>query len=503
MAIDNVADVPVSARRRTMAGPYPAIGFAGALLIAATAPQWRLDHKTWRLTLPFLPFDGTRPFTAIAFVAGAAALGIAWLGLIARVQRSESPQRDRMRVVIATAVLWFVPVMLGPPLLSSDIYSYAAEGDMVTKGHDPTTEGMFKLQFGEYISHVDPVWRVPYGGNPYGPVQMGVAAGAVYATGHTWELTIWLLRFVSLGAVLLSVWAIADIARRHGVSPPVAVAIGIANPIVVLHLVGGGHNDSILMALLLAGFAFAQRGRFWLGVVFIALATAVKLPAAAGLVYLGWCQPGAGAAVKDRLKVIGKAFAVTAGIIVAACAVVGIGVSGWILAMRNTGTTTGTLSLPTRLGFVLNGMIGELGLPSNDQLWIAALRFVGLAAAGYICLRLLGVVERIGAVAVTGICLLVVMLLGPVVWPWYLAPGFALLGATQLGRWRASVLVLCALLATEVFPVGKVSKPVLEGNHLVSLLLIILIAAITFAAPLAVERWHDFTDSNSESVVGS
>jgi hypothetical protein len=237
--------------------------------------------------------------------------------------------------------------------------------------------------------------------------------------------------------------------------------------------------------------------------VFIALATAVKLPAAAGLVYLGWCQPGAGAAVKDRLKVIGKAFAVTAGIIVAACAVVGIGVSGWILAMRNTGTTTGTLSLPTRLGFVLNGMIGELGLPSNDQLWIAALRFVGLAAAGYICLRLLGVVERIGAVAVTGICLLVVMLLGPVVWPWYLAPGFALLGATQLGRWRASVLVLCALLATEVFPVGKVSKPVLEGNHLVSLLLIILIAAITFAAPLAVERWHDFTDSNSESVVGS
>ena len=155
-----------------------------------------------------------------------------------------------MRIVIATALLWFVPVMLGPPLLSSDLYSYAAEGDMITKGHDPTTEGMFKLQFGEYISHVDPVWRVPYGGNPYGPVQMGIAAGAVEATAHSWQLTIWLLRFISLAAVLLSVWAIADLARQHGVSPPVAVAIGIANPIVVLHLVGGGHNDAILMALL-------------------------------------------------------------------------------------------------------------------------------------------------------------------------------------------------------------------------------------------------------------
>jgi hypothetical protein len=496
MAIDYAADAPTSARRRTMAGPYPAIGFAGALLIAATAPQWRLDHKTWRLTLPFLPFDGTRPFTAIAFVVGAAALGVAWLGLISRVQRSQSPERDRMRVVIATAVLWFVPVMLGPPLLSSDIYSYAAEGDMVTKGHDPTSNGFFKLQYGEYISHTDPVWRSSEVGNPYGPLQMGIAAGAVQATGHTFELTIWLLRFITLGAVLLSVWAIADIARRHGVSPPVAVAIGIANPIAVLHLVGGGHNDAILMALLCTGFAVAQRGRFWLGVVLIALATAVKLPAAAGLVYLGWCQPGVGAAVKDRLKVIAKAFGVAVGVIVTGCAVVGIGLSGWIFAMKGTGTTTGTLSLPTRLGFVISGLFNGLGLPTNDQVWIAGLRYVGLAIAGYICLRLLGVVERIGPVAATGIALLAVMLLGPVVWPWYLAPAFALLGATQLGRWRASVLVLCALLAVEVFPVGKVSKPVLEGNHLVSVLLIVLIAAIAYAAPMAVDRWHALTDAH-------
>jgi hypothetical protein len=497
MAIDYAADAPVSARRRTMAGPYPAIGFAGALLIAVTAPQWRLDQKTWRLTLPFLPFDGTRPFTAVAFVIGAAALGISWLGLISRVERSQAPERDRMRVVIATALLWFLPVMLGPPLLSSDIYSYAAEGDMVTKGHDPTSQGMYKLWFGEYISHTDPVWRSPTGGNPYGPVQMGIAAGAVEATGHTFVLTIWLLRFVALGAVLLSIWAIADIARRHGVSPPVAVAIGVANPIAVLHLVGGGHNDAILMALLCAGFAFAQRGRFWLGVVFIALATAVKLPAAAGLVYLGWCRPGVGAAVKERLKVIGQAFAVTAGIIVTACAVVGVGLSGWIFAMRNTGSTTGTLSLPTRLGFVLSSLFRQLGLPSSDQVWIGVLRYVGLAVAAYVCLRLLGVVERIGPVAATGICLLAVMLLGPVVWPWYLAPAFALLGATQLGRWRASVLVLCALFAAEVFPVGKVSKPVLEGSHLVSLLLIVLIAVISVAAPLIVDRWHAFTEANS------
>jgi hypothetical protein len=495
MAIELAPDAAASARRRGLAGPYPALGFVGALLIAVTAPTWPGafigTHEPWRLTLPGVPHDGTRPFTAIAFVVGAALLGVAWLGLIARIERNNASGRERMRTVIATALLWFAPVMIGPPLLSSDVYSYAAEGDMITKGHDPTSEGMYKLRFGDFITHTDKVWRTPDGGNPYGPVQMGIAAGAVSATGHHWELTIWLLRFISLGAVLLSIWAIADIARRHGVSPPVAVAIGITNPIVVLHLVGGAHNDSILMALLCAGFAFAQRGRFWLGVVFIALATAVKLPAAAGLAYLGWCQPGVGAAVKDRLKVIAKSFAVAAAVVATACAVLGIGLFGWILAMRNTGTTTGTLSLPTRLGFVISGLFQSVGLPSDDQVWMSVLRLAGLALAVYICLRLFGVVERIGPVAATGICLLTAMLLGPVVWPWYLAPAFGLLGATQLGRWRASVLVLCALYAAEVFPVGVKSRPVLEGNHFVSLLLIVLFGVASIAAPFIVDRWHD------------
>ena len=97
---------------------------------------------------------------------------------------------------LLTAALWFTPVLLGPPLLSSDIYSYAAEGAMVTKGLDPTSDdaGMYKLQLTEdtvYVHHVDKVWRND--GNPYGPVQMGVAAGAVLVTGHDFSLTIWAL----------------------------------------------------------------------------------------------------------------------------------------------------------------------------------------------------------------------------------------------------------------------------------------------------------------------
>jgi hypothetical protein len=79
------------------------------------------------------------------------------------------------------------------------------------------------------------------------------------------------------------------------------------------------------------------------------------------------------------------------------------------------------------------------------------------------------------------------VLLGPVVWPWYLAPAIALLGASGLGRWRPSLLVLTVAFAFEVFPVGPKSKPVLEGSHFVSLGLIVLIGALTVAAPFAVD----------------
>jgi len=492
MATELAPDAPASARRGGLAGPFPVVGFLGALLIAVTAPTWRLafigTHEPWRLTLPGVPSNGTRPFTAIAFLAGVVALGVAWLGLIARLERSAAPARDRMRTVLATALLWFAPVMLGPPLLSSDVYSYAAEGAMVTQHHDPTSQDMAKLRFG-YLAHVDPVWRSSLG-NPYGPVQMGASAAIVKVAGNDYDAAIWGFRFLALGGVLLSVWGIAEIARHYGVSPPVAVAIGIANPIAVLHLVGGAHNDALLMGLLCTGFAFALRRRFWLGVAFMALATAVKLPAAAGIVYLAWCHPGARAALKERVRLVAHALAVATGLIATLCLVVGISF-GWVLAMKNSGITTGTLSFTTRSGYVFASLLRTVGLPAHDATWIGLFRIAGLGVAAYLCLRLLGLAVRIGPVAATGLCLLAVMLLGPVVWPWYLGPAFALLGATRLGRWRASVLVLCALFAAEVLPVGVKSKPVLEGNHFVSVLVILLIAAVTFAAPLAVERWHD------------
>ena len=323
---------------------------------------------------------------------------------------------------------------------------------------------------------------------------MGTAAVIVQATGHDIDLTLWGLRLLAVGSVLAAVWGISDIARHYGVSPPVAVAIGIANPITVIHLVGGAHNDAMLMALLATGCALALRGRWPLGVLCIALATGVKLPAAAAIVYLGWERAGLGAALKDRIRVVGKALAASAALIAALCLVVGIGLFGWISSMQNAGKTMGTLSLTTRAGYAISSLFRFLGLPSTDSTWISLFRLAGLTAAGVLCLWLLGLTRRIGAVQCAAISMLAVVLLGPVVWPWYLAPAVALLGAAGVGRWRPALLVLTVSFAFEVFPRGNSAlsgpKPVLESSHLVSLGFILLIATLTVAAPFAVEWWR-------------
>jgi hypothetical protein len=226
----------------------------------------------------------------------------------------------------------------------------------------------------------------------------------------------------------------------------------------------------------------------------MALATGVKLPAAAAIVYLGWERTGLGATVKDRIRVVGKALAASGALIGALCVMIGISVYGWIQSMQNAGKTMGTLSLTTRVGYVVSSLFRVLGLPASDSTWISLFRLLGLATAGLLCLKLLGLTRRIGAVQCAAISMLAVVLLGPVVWPWYLAPAIALLGAAGVGRWRPALLVLTVSFAFEVFPRGNSAlsgpKPVLESSHLVSLGFILLIAILTIAAPFAVEWWR-------------
>ena len=177
-------------------------------------------------------------------------------------------------------------MLLGPPMLSHDVYSYASQGEMASRGIDPTANGPFSMKHGRWVWEVDPIWRDAPA--PYGPVAVEAGKLVVEATGHDAASAIWGFRALAMFGVMLAAVGIASIARSMKQSPAVAVAVGIASPLVLLHLIGGSHNDALMMGLLALGVAAFLRKRKWLGMALVILATGAKVPAAAGIVFLAW-----------------------------------------------------------------------------------------------------------------------------------------------------------------------------------------------------------------------
>ncbi len=458
-------------------------GLVGTLLIAASAPVWRLAAPSWRLAIPGVPHPGSSFVAASFFTAGLVLLGFGWVGIIGRAERLPGSDRRKWATVLAVGFLWTLPVLLGPPLLSNDVYSYAAQGEMASRGFDPTAVGPVVLGRGDMLRAVDPTWRTAPA--PYGPVWIGLSEAVVDLSGHSPAGAVWMFRGIAVIGVLLAGIGIVQIARWYGVSDTVALAVGLANPLVIIYLIGGSHNDALMMGFLCLGVAAALRDRRSLAVVLLALATAVKLPAAAGLVFVGWHFAGVGATYKQRAISIAKVMGGAAAIIVGFSIITGTGI-GWITALSNTGKVMDTFSLMTMLGYFATDFAELLVITQNPELLVAPVRMLGMAISGTVATLLLLRSDRVGLSRALGLSMLVVMLLSPVVWPWYLPAGFALVAAGGLGRYRPSYLVVCVAATALVWPTSVDPIYVLqEYQRILSFGVIVLISVCAFAA----QKW--------------
>ncbi|MBV9830979.1 MAG: polyprenol phosphomannose-dependent alpha 1,6 mannosyltransferase MptB, partial [Marmoricola sp.] len=207
----------------------------------------------------------------IAF-AGLVLLTWAWLGLVRRV----SGQPDGVRLSRWTALAWTAPLVLAPPLFSNDGWSYVAVGYLAGHGSSPYTTPPTVLS-PALLSGVDPLWRDTT--SPYGPLP--ILWGAIFSrvTADPWTLMVANRLLAYVGLALLAV-AVPVLARRTGRDPGRATALAVASPLVVVHGIGGLHNDLILGALVTGALAVTTRNRWWWGAVLAGLALAVKLPGA-------------------------------------------------------------------------------------------------------------------------------------------------------------------------------------------------------------------------------
>ncbi|MGH9019343.1 MAG: polyprenol phosphomannose-dependent alpha 1,6 mannosyltransferase MptB, partial [Acidimicrobiales bacterium] len=261
-------DAPARPGRSSLVLPG-VTGFVGALGVTVGAalpgsPFTVQAAGAWFFADPTRPgvVDvGTRFAGIVLVYVGIAVLLASWYEVWCAVRvRPGSPTGPLVAILMA----WELPVAVGLPLFSRDVYSYAAQGEMVTRGISPYTHGPDALGGGRFLSMVDPLWR--HSPAPYGPAWERLSGWVVAASGHDVRGAVLGFRLLSLVGLVLIALAVPVLADAAGRDRSTAFALAVLNPLVVLVLVGGAHNDGLMLGLLLAGSALALRGHVVSGV---------------------------------------------------------------------------------------------------------------------------------------------------------------------------------------------------------------------------------------------
>ncbi|MCZ1008919.1 polyprenol phosphomannose-dependent alpha 1,6 mannosyltransferase MptB [Streptomyces lydicus] len=119
---------------------------------------------------------------------------------------------------------------------------------------------------------------------PYGPLSVAAARTVVAVTGEHHVVAAALgLRLLAVAGLALLVWALRRLAEAAGAGAAGALWAGALNPLVLLHLVGGAHNEALMLGLMAAGLLAFRRGRRCVGTVVLTAAVLVKAPAVVAL----------------------------------------------------------------------------------------------------------------------------------------------------------------------------------------------------------------------------
>jgi alpha-1,6-mannosyltransferase len=411
------------------------------------------------------PVDGLRVIGLLSRIGPAAlACSYAGIGLIVLswvlIGRLAAPGRVRRlsrSQLSHTLAMWAVPLLVTPPLFSRDVYSYLAIGSMMVNDFNPYTAGPYDTlgDSDPYAHQVDVRWQ--HTPSPYGPVYLLIAKGLVAVAGHNVVVGTLLQRLVELFGVALIVWALPRLARICGFDPVAALWLGALNPLVLFHLIGGGHNEALMLGAMLAGIVIAWEWSLAAGVVLITLGVGIKATAGMALAFLViMLALRAGGRWRDLFR-IGLQVGVIAAVTFAAFTwIAGVGF-GWVAALGAPGTVRSFLSASTALG-VVSGQIGLLlGLGDHTQAALDVMQPVGTLIGSVIALAIMWQCwqRRINPVLGLGIAMGAFVLLSPVIQPWYLLwAALPLAAATDDPRYRKVTIALTVLFSVTIMPNG-------------------------------------------------
>ncbi|MGC3953246.1 MAG: polyprenol phosphomannose-dependent alpha 1,6 mannosyltransferase MptB [Propionicimonas sp.] len=485
----------------TQQRPHPTRRTAPAWLLSPTGCVWLGLLGTalvaWGSTHPEYSFSGTWASPAIMALAtlvpipvdrvmiGLGTVLLSWAWWRQRPTRSVTPPPAAL-----VLVLWSLPLLLAPPVLSNDAVLYADLGWMQLHGLNPYQAGLAGGG-GPFAPQVDPLWA----GNTvaYPPLAILVQAAVVGVSGADPFWSIAAMRLPVLLSLAVMAWTLPRIARLAGLrpqgasyssrltplvgtspggavpaprvavyssrltplvgtsrggavpAPRVAVWLGLLNPLVLLHFVGGAHNDAPMVALtLLAIYLVLRVPTAWMSLlvapVLVGVAMALKQQAGLTVIAVAGLPVAAqlaASALPARLWLLGWRTAVATVVTVASfvgiCLGTGLGF-GWLGGLD----LMGKAPTPAPLALISKGLATVAAWNGGD--YDAVLAVAGLVGTGVLLVVLAWVVIRFADRPLAAVAWgsLAVAVLGQALHPWYLPWSLALLALvplTRLQRW--------------------------------------------------------------------
>jgi hypothetical protein len=240
-----------------------AAGVAVLVLVGAAAAL------AWQAGSPLVPreggaADGDSAWLFLLLLAVAFSVYAGGLALLRRAGVS------LVAVVVLAVSIQVVPVA-APLLLSTDAWTYWAYGRIAAvEGGNPYRDPPSEFPESPAYPYMGSAWRETT--TVYGPAFTLASEPLARAAGSSSNAAAWQYKTLASVAAVATVLLAARIARRRALA---AAFVGW-NPVLAVHLAGGGHNDAWVGALVLAALAFGAAGRRqWAGVAWV-LAVAVK-----------------------------------------------------------------------------------------------------------------------------------------------------------------------------------------------------------------------------------
>jgi alpha-1,6-mannosyltransferase len=182
-----------------------------------------------------------------------------WAGFAAYLGALALAPRLGRRLVWATIVVLVVLFACLPPLLSHDVYSYVDYARLAVRhGLDPYVHAPESVPADAAFPHV--TWTET--SSAYGPL----FTLATYPL--AWlpvDAAVYVLKAASATAIVGIACLVARLAPARGIDPTRAAAFVALNPLVLVHVVGGPHNDGIAVLLMTLGIAAMLSARDGLG----------------------------------------------------------------------------------------------------------------------------------------------------------------------------------------------------------------------------------------------